>query len=322
MRLLERATDMLQYAFQRVLLALAIIFVAISALFTIMITLPGDPTTVLLGPRATPELRAAFRVSMGLDDPVLVQIANFWGRILSGDMGTDYNRNRPVAEAVFSALPHTMALVFGAIFWSATLGILLGAFSADNRNSWLDRVSGVLSVGFIAAPSFVVALYSLLLFSVMLRWFPTIGAGEPGDLGSRLYHLALPSFAIGLAWVGYVARIVRASMLETLGENYIRTARAFGLTRRKVIYNYALRVAILPAVQVLGVGIGGMLSSAVFAEIVFSRPGIGSLIYDSVSGRNYPVVMGAMLVAIGFFVTCALIADLVNAALDPRQRMK
>ena len=313
---------MLQYAFQRILLALAIVFVAISALYTIMITLPGDPTTVLLGPRATPEIRAEFRANMGLDDPVLMQIGNFWTRVLAGDLGTDFNRNRPVAEAVFNALPHTMALVFGAIFWSASLGILLGAFSADNRNSWLDRISGILSVGFIAAPSFVVALYSLLIFSVTLRWFPTIGAGEPGDLGSRLYHLVLPSFAIGLAWVGYVARIVRASMLETLGENYIRTARAFGLPRRVVIYNYALRVAILPAVQVLGVGIGGMLSSAVFAEIVFSRPGIGALIYDSVSGRNYPVVMGSMLVAIGFFVTCALIADLVNAALDPRHRVK
>ncbi|MCC5968541.1 MAG: ABC transporter permease [Pararhodobacter sp.] len=313
---------MLQYTLQRIALALGIVFVAISILYTVMITLPGDPTTVLLGPRATPELRAAFRANLGLDNPVHVQIAQFWGRIASGDLGTDYNRNRPVAEAVFSALPHTMALVFGAIVWSAVLGIMLGAFSADNRNSWIDRVTAVLSVGFLAAPSFVVALYSLLLFSVTLRWFPTIGAGEPGDILNRLYHLALPSFAIGLAWVGYVARIVRAAMLETLGENYIRTARAFGLPRRTVIYNYALRVAILPAVQVLGVGIGGLLSSAVFAEIVFSRPGIGSLIYDSVSGRNYPVVMGSMLVAIGFFVTCALIADLVNAALDPRHRTR
>ena len=313
---------MLQYALQRIVLALAIVFVAISALYTVMITLPGDPTTVLLGPRATPELRAQFRADLGLDNPVHVQIAQFWGRVLSGDLGTDFNRNRPVAAAVFGALPHTMALVFFAILWSATLGILLGAFSADNRGSLLDRITGVLSVAFIAAPSFVVALYSLLFFAVTLRWFPTIGAGEPGDLGSRLWHLALPSFAIGLAWVGYVARIVRASMLEALGENYIRTARAFGLPRGVVIYRYALRVAILPAVQVLGVGIGGMLSSAVFAEIVFSRPGLGSLIYDSVSGRNYPVVMGAMLVAIGFFVACALIADLINAALDPRHRVK
>ncbi len=311
---------MLHYTLQRAALAVAIVFVAISALYAVMITLPGDPTSVLLGPRATPEIRAEFRAQMGLDDPVPMQLAQFWGRVLSGDLGTDYYRDRPVSDAVMGALPHTVALVVGAIVWSATLGILLGAFSADNRNTWLDRVSGVMSVGFIAAPSFVVALYALLFFAVTLGWFPTIGAGEPGDLGSRLYHLALPSFAIGLAWVGYVARIVRASMLEALGENYIRTARAFGLPRRTVIYSYALRVAILPAVQVLGVGIGGMLSSAVFAEIVFSRPGIGSLIYDSVSGRNYPLVMGAMLVAIGFFVTCALIADLINAALDPRHR--
>lgn len=312
---------MLQYTLQRVALAAAIVFVAISALYVIIVSLPGDPTSVLLGPRATAEMRAMFRLQMGLDDPLFVQVGHFWLRVLSGDLGTDFYRNRPVADAVFSALPHTMALVFAAIFWSASLGILLGAFSADNRNSWLDRVTGVLSVGFIAAPSFVVALYSLLLFAVTLRWFPSIGAGEPGDIGSRIYHLVLPSLAIGLAWVGYVARIVRASMLEALGESYIRTARAFGLPRRTIIYNYALRVAILPAVQVLGVGIGGMLSSAVFAEIVFSRPGIGALIYDAVSGRNYPIVMGAMLVAICFFVICALIADLINAALDPRHRV-
>lgn len=313
---------MLHYALQRIALALAIIFVAISALFAVMVALPGDPTSVLLGPRATPEIRESFRLRMGLDDPVIVQIFNFWGRVLQGDLGFDHFRNRSVASAVMAALPHTIALVFGAIFWSATLGILLGAFSADRRGTWLDRAVGVLSVGFLAVPSFVVALYSLLIFAVTLRWFPSIGAGEPGDILSRIQHLVLPSLAIGLAWVGYVARIVRASMLEAMGESFVRTARAFGIPRRRVVYGYALRVAILPAVQVLGVGIGGMLSSAVFAEIVFSRPGIGTLIYDSVSARNYPVVMGSMLVAIAFFVTCALIADLINATLDPRHRTR
>jgi peptide/nickel transport system permease protein len=313
---------MLTYIAQRLALAACIVFFATSALYAIMVSLPGDPTTVLLGPRSTPEMRLQFREQMGLDAPLPVQIVNLWGRLLSGDLGTDYARNRSVASAISAALPHTVALVFGAITWSATLGILLGAFSADRRGGWLDRMTGVLSVGLLAAPSFVVALYSLLIFAVTLRWFPSIGAGETGNLSSRIWHLVLPSFAIGISWVGYVARIVRASMLETLGESYIRTARAFGLPRRVVIYNYALRVAILPAVQVLGVGIGGMLSSAVFAEIVFSRPGLGSLIYESVSGRNYPVVMGAMFVAIGFFVACTLIADLINIALDPRQRSR
>jgi peptide/nickel transport system permease protein len=311
---------MLKYIAQRLALAACIVFFATSALYAVMVSLPGDPTTILLGPRSTPEMRADFRVQMGLDQPLVVQIVQLWGRLLSGDLGTDYTRNRPVSAALSAALPHTMALVFGAITWSAALGILLGAFSADRRGGWMDRITGVLSVGLLAAPSFVVALYSLLIFAVMLRWFPSIGAGETGSLSSRLWHLVLPSFAIGISWVGYVARIVRASMLETLGESYIRTASAFGLPRRVVIYNYALRVAILPAVQVLGMGIGGMLSSAVFAEIVFSRPGLGSLIYESVSGRNYPVVMGAMFVAIAFFVACTLIADLINITLDPRQR--
>ena len=173
---------------------------------------------------------------------------------------------------------------------------MLGCFSATHRGSWLDRAIGVLSVSAIAVPSFVVALYSLLVFAVALRWLPAIGAGEAGDLGDQLRHLVLPAFAIGLGWVGYIARLVRASMLEVMGENYIRTARAFGLPERRIVYRYALTVAILPTVALLGVGIGNLLSGAVFAEIVFARPGIGKLIYDSVLNRNYPVVMGAVLV--------------------------
>ena len=131
----------------------------------------------------------------------------------------------------------------------------------------------MVSVSAIAVPSFVVALYSLLVFAVALRWLPAIGAGEAGDLGDQLRHLVLPAFAIGLGWVGYIARLVRASMLEVMGENYIRTARAFGLPERRIVYRYALTVAILPTVALLGVGIGNLLSGAVFAEIVFARPG-------------------------------------------------
>ncbi|MXN66368.1 ABC transporter permease subunit [Stappia sp. GBMRC 2046] len=309
-----------RYIIQRVALGLAILLVAISVLYALMITLPGDPTTVFLGPRATDEMRAVFSERLGLNNPVPVQILQFWGRIFSGDLGEDVLRNRPVATPVFAALPNTLILVLASIGWSAALGILLGAFSAACRNSLVDRVTGVLSVAMLAAPSFVVALWSLLIFAVVLNWFPAIGAGEHGDLADRIHHLVLPSFAIGLAWVGYIARIVRASMLEVMGENHIRTARAFGLPPHKIIYRYALRIAVLPAVSVLGVGVGGLLSSAVFAEIVFARPGIGRLIYESVISRNYPVVMGSMLVAIAFFVMCTLAADLVNAMLDPRLR--
>lgn len=309
-----------RYILQRVALGLAILVVAISALYAFMISLPGDPTTVLLGPRATDEMRAVFSERMGLNKPLPVQIVEFWGRVLTGDLGEDVLRKRPVATPVFEALPFTLVLILTSIGWSATLGIVLGAFSAAYRNSLIDRVTGVLSVAMLAAPSFVIALWSLLIFAVILNWFPAIGAGERGDIADQIQHLVLPSFAIGLAWVGYIARIVRASMLEVMGENHIRTARAFGLPPHKIIYQYALRIAVLPAVSVLGVGVGGLLSSAVFAEIVFARPGIGRLIYESVVSRNYPVVMGSMLVAIGFFVLCTLVADLVNAMLDPRLR--
>ena len=170
----------------------------------------------------------------------------------------------------------------------------------------------------MAAPAFVVALLSLLVFAVQLKWFPAIGVGE--GLGDKLYHLVLPAFAIGLSWVGYIARLVRASMLEVMGENHIRTARAFGLSENRIVMVYALRIAILPVVTVIGVGIGFLLSAAVFAEIVFARPGLGKLVIDSITTRNYPIVMGSVLVSTALFVVSTAIADLVNAWLDPRAR--
>ncbi len=206
------------------------------------------------------------------------------------------------------------------IVWSALLGIPLGCFAAIRRGSLADRVVGVLSVSVIAVPSFVVAIYSLLILSVGLGWFPTIGAGEPGNLLSRLHHLVLPSLAVGLGWVGYLARVVRASMLEVLSENHIRLARAFGLKESTITYQYALKLAVIPTVVLLGIGIGHMISGAVFAEIVFARPGVGKLIYDSVITRNYPVVMGAVVVTTVFYVMCTLLADLIAAWLDPRVR--
>jgi peptide/nickel transport system permease protein len=202
------------------------------------------------------------------------------------------------------------------------IGIPLGCYSAIRRNSFIDKLTGVLSVGTIAIPSFVIALYALLIFAVHLQWLPAIGAGTDGDLLSQGEHLIMPAFAIGVGWVGYLARLVRASMLEVLGEHHVRTARAFGLPERVIIFRYALKLAILPTIALLGVGIGYLLSSAVFAEIVFARPGIGKLIYDSVLTRNYPIVMGSVLMTTILFVLCTMIADIVNASLDPRIREK
>jgi len=311
---------MLLYTVQRIGLAGLIVLVAMIMLFGMIYLVPGDPASIALGPRATAEMKAALNERMGLDKPIPVQLLNFISGVVTGNLGVDVWSNRSVATIILEALPYTLALTAVGLGWSVSLGIVLGCFSATHRGSWIDRAIGVVSVSAIAVPSFVVALYSLIVFAVALKWLPAIGAGQAGDLGDQLRHLILPAFAIGLGWVGYIARLVRASMLEVMGDNFIRTARAFGLPERRVVYRYALTVAILPTVALLGVGIGNLLSGAVFAEIVFARPGIGKLIYDMAITRNYPVVQGAVLVTTALFVLSALLADLLNAWLDPRVR--
>jgi peptide/nickel transport system permease protein len=313
---------MLLYFVQRLALGVLIVAAALTLLFAAIFFVPGDPASVALGPRATPELVADFRARMGLDKPWPLQIAAFFLNVARGDLGRDVLANEPVLGLVLDQLPASLALAFAGLGWAVLLGVPLGCFSALHRNSWADRLTGIISVGAIAIPSFVVALYALLLFAVTLRWFPAIGAGRSDDIGEQLWYLVLPAFAVGLGWVGFIARLVRASMLEVMGENHIRTARAFGLPERRIVYRYALKLAILPTISVIGVGMGRLLSGAVFAEIVFVRPGIGKLVYDSVLARNYPIVLGAVLVTTILFVLSTILADMANAALDPRVREK
>ncbi len=311
---------MLKFVVRRGLLSLLILILAVGLLFALIHMMPGDPASVILGPKASPELKAELNQRMGLDKPLMIQLGHFYADLARGDLGVDVFTDRQVSEIVFEQLPYTLVLVLAAIGGATLLGIPLGCFSAINRNSMLDRVTGVMSVAFIAIPSFVVALYLLLWLSVSWRWFPAMGAGASGDIADQARHLVLPAIALGLGWVGYIARLVRATMLEVMEENHIRTARAFGLPERTIIIHYALRIAILPTVTILGLGIGAMLSGALFAEIVFSRPGIGKLLHEAVMTRNYPVVMGSVLVTTAFFVLSTLVSDIVNAALDPRLR--
>ena len=311
---------MLLYLVKRLLLGMLIVVFAVTLLFCMIHLVPGDPARILLGPRATTEMIANLSAQMGLDQPLPAQILRFFGNLLRGDLGMDVITNRPVAEMVFGQLPYTLWLIFSAIIGAMLIGIPLGCYSAVHRNSFVDRVTGVVSVACITAPAFVVALYSLLIFAVTLKWFPAVGAGEKGQFWDQVSHLVLPAFAIGLSWVGYLSRLVRASMLEIMGENHIRTARAYGLPERTVVYRYALKLAVLPTVTVIGVGMGFLLSAALFTEIVFARPGIGKLIFDSITTRNYPVVMGSVLVSTFLFVISTTLSDLVNAWLDPRIR--
>jgi len=311
---------MLIYTVQRIGLALLICLTSICLLFAAVHVIPGDPATIVLGTRATPEARARVEHEMGLDKPLAVQLLTFVGRVLQGDLGSDPWTQRSVVTIIMENLPYTLVLIAAGLGWAALVGIPLGCYSAIRRNSWIDRLTGVLSVGTISIPSFVVAIYALLLFAIELDWFPVIGAGDQDSLRDQIWHLVLPAFAVGLGWVGYLSRIVRASMLEVMGENHVRTARAFGLPEAKIVLHYALRIAILPTITLLSLAIGGLLSSAVFAENIFARPGIGKLIVDMANLHNYPVIQGAVLTTVALFAIAMPVSDLIVAWLDPRVR--
>lgn len=311
---------MLFYLSKRLVLAVTIIVTAVTLLFLMIHAVPGDPADVLLGPRATPEAKAQLHEQMGINKPLIVQIATFFGGLLRGDLGYDVFSQRPVADIVFAQLPYTIELILVSIFWAAAIAVPLGCYSAIRRSSLLDQAVGVIAVATIAIPSFVMAVYALLIFAVALRWLPAIGPGE--GFVDRLVHLVLPSFAMGIGWVGYISRLVRASMLETLGENHIRMARSFGLSEWRIVSRYALPLAILPTVTILGVGIAWLLSASVFIEVVFARPGIGALIVQAVNNRNYPIVMGVVVVTTFLIVIATTLSDLINAGLDPRTREK
>lgn len=311
---------MLAYAIRRLGLSVLILIVVMTAMYGMVFLVPGDPASLALGPRATPELKEALRERMGLDQPILTQIFYFFGNVLQGDLGIDVWSKRPVLDQILEVFPNTLILGVVALGWALVMGILLGCAAVVWRDSWADRLLGVLSVSVISVPSFVVAIYALIVFAVWLNWLPAIGAGEKGDLGSQIRALILPAFAVGIGWVGYLARLIRASMLEVMEAPYIRTARAFGMRERDIVFRHALRVAIVPTISILAVGFGSILSSAVFVESVFSRPGIGTLITGAVEKRNYPVVMGTVLFMTGFYLLVVTAADLLIARLDPRVR--
>jgi len=311
---------MLAYAIRRMGLSLLILIVVMLAMYAMVFLVPGDPASLALGPRATPELKAELRERMGLDQPFVVQVGYFFGNALRGDLGLDVWSKRPVLEQILGVFPKTLILGSVALGWALVTGVLLGCAAVVWRDTWIDRLLAVVSVSVISVPSFVVAIYALIVFAVWLNWLPAIGAGTEGDFGSQARALILPAFALGLGWVGYLARLIRAAMLEVMEAPHIRTARAFGMSESRIVFGHALRIAIVPTISVLAVGFGAILSSAVFVEMVFSRPGIGTLVTAAVEKRNYPVVMGTVLFMTAFYLAVVTAADLLIAWLDPRVR--
>ena len=316
----QRVNETLRYLGSRLVTTVLIVLGAMLLLFTLSSIVPGDPAATLLGPQATPELSRRFITEMGLDQPIHVRLWRFFSNVARGNLGVDVISGRPVTALIREVIPYTLILTFSALGFAALIGIPLGIYAATHRGSVLDNVLAFLSVAFIAVPSFVVAILLLLVFSIWLDWLPVLGASRTGAFGDEVKRMILPTLALALGWIGFIARLIRTSMLEVLNEPYIRTSRAYGLSERLVTYKYALKNACIPTITLLGLGIGRLLGNAVLVEIVFARPGLGRLIYNAISERNYPIVQGAALVVVVLFVLVNLIVDLSYTAIDPRIR--
>jgi peptide/nickel transport system permease protein len=306
------------YLLKRFIMTALVLLLVIVYLSLLIHIVPGDPAKTLLGPRANPELIAKVRAAMDLDKSVTVQIRNAVWQTVQGDLGTDIFTGRQISELIGAALPHTLILAWTALSLAALIGVPLGVYSATHPDSWPDRVTAIFSISFITIPSYVAGLFLLLLFAVQLQWMPAIGLGAEGDFKDYVKHLVLPATALAITWIGYLARLVRASLLEVLNQTYIRAAMAAGLSKRQIFYKYALKNALIPTVAVLGIGVGNLMAGAVFVELIFSRPGMGTLIYNAIQARNYPIVRAGVLVVAVLFVLANLLADLTYTYLDPR----
>jgi peptide/nickel transport system permease protein len=309
---------LVHYIAHRLAAALLTLAGAILFLFVIIQFVPGDMISILLGPRATPELRADFAQRMGLDRSIPEQLWLFFSRAITGDLGTDVISNRKILDMILDVLPNSLQLAGAALLISMVFGIALGCLAALKPGSTIDTVLGVVSVSFITTPAFVIAIFLLLIFSLQLHWLPVIGAGDPGDPLDRLSHLVLPAMAISITWIGYLARLIRASLLEVLSEQHVRMMRAYGVPEVRIVRHFALRLALVPMIAVMGIGVGDMISNAVFVEVIFARPGVGRLIYEAILLRNFPVVQAGILTTVLIYVTCNMLVDIINAVIDPR----
>jgi peptide/nickel transport system permease protein len=311
---------MLKYFVKRALGIIPTLICVQLFLFGLIYLLPGDPASVMLGPRATPAMVEALDKKLGLDQPVYVRLGRYIWDILHGDLGESVWSGHSVSSLIMSALPDTMILTLSSMGLAALLGIILGALAAFYGKTIIDRLVTVLSLTAVSVPDFVAACLLLLIFAVRLRLFPVIGGGEAGNIADRIHHLILPVIALALGWLGYIARLVRDTTLEVLDMDYIKVMRSFGAPMRYIAYKYALKNSIIPVVATIGLGVGKLLGGAVFVEIIFNRPGIGKVITDAVFARDLPVVQGGVLIAALLFILANLFADLSYAYFNPRIR--
>jgi len=309
---------MFRYAVKRLLWLIPTLLGTVIVIFLLGELLPGDPVDVMLGPRASPAMKEALIHMYHLDEPLPFRLGHFFVNVVHGNLGTSIWDNKPVALLIGQNLPHTAILALISIGLAALIGIPLGALAAVQEGKVVDHLIVGFSITTTVFPPFVLGILLLLIFSIKLKLFPVMGAGTGGL--DQIHHLFLPSLALSALWLGYIARLVRATMLEVLSSNFIKMERSFGVPLFYIWGKYALKNAVAPAISTLGLGLGKILGGAVFIEMVFSRPGLGRLLTNSVYSQNLPVIQGTVLITATMFVLANLIADLSYTVFDPRIR--
>lgn len=302
-----------QYIIRRLLIMIPVLLGVSLIIFTMVRVIPGDPAIILAGPHANKEQVDQIRAQLGLDRHPVVQYFSFLGDLVQGDLGRSTRTGLPVTTEIMARLPNTVVLALTAITLASLLGVLTGIIAGVKQNSIFDHLSMMIALFGLSMPVFWLGLMLMLLFSIQLGWLPSVGADS-------WKHLILPAITLGANSTAIIARMTRSSMLEVIRLDYIRTARAKGLTEKLVIWRHALKNALIPVVTVIGLQTGTLLGGAVLTEIVFAWPGIGRLLVEAILSRDYPVVQGLVLLVAVIFIFINLIVDLLYSYLDPRIR--
>ncbi len=309
------------YIIRRMIATIPVVMVVMLFTFTLLRIAPGDPAALIAGVEATEEQIEAIRDSLGLNRPIHLQLFIFFRDSLIGDFGNSITSGKPVLELVIKRLVPTLSLAFLSEAFAVLLAVPMGVIAAWRANTWIDRsVMAFSTIGF-SIPLFFLGFLMIILFGVKLHWFPVAGYVAPTEDFSRFLHrLIMPAFATGIVVMALIARMTRASMLEILREDYIRTARAKGLAEKMVLIRHALKNAALPIITVIGLGVAGLMSGLVVTESVFAIPGVGRLVVDAMVRRDYPVIQGAIVLISTTYVIVNLLVDLSYAYFDPRIR--
>ncbi len=312
---------MATYLFKRTIVLILTLLLVSVVIFSVLMVLPGDPAQIVLGIQATPEMLQKLRQQMGLDRPVILQYLNYMKGLVRGDLGRSITYEVPVLSLILSRLQVTVPLALLSMLFSVGLSIPLGIYSSLHRNRPGDYGIMIFAQIGLAVPAFWAGILLILLFAVTLQWLPA-GGFYPWQNAplKALRSLLLPALSLGLVRAAVLTRMTRSSMLEVMGEDYIRTARSKGLSRRRVVYKHAFRNAIIPVITVIGLQAGDLLAGAIIIENVFHLPGLGRLVYEAIGQRDLPVVQGVVLLIAFIIVVINFLIDIAYRYLDPRIR--